>query len=278
MPDLSDLITVLVVTSPTASDPSTDALEETIRSTGGRDLSETRLIIGADGVRPEQRALTVAYEKKLDRISHGVEYYAEEIELRRLPAWGHQANVMRMLLAEVTTPLVLFLEHDTPLTPDVAIDWESAAECILSRELDLIRFLHESSPLTEHAHLFIDRTDEPQHFGTMPYLRTVQWSQRPHLAFTQWYRWIIDTYFAPSSRTMIEDVLAGVTTHYWRTYGVEGWARFKCGIYMDPEPTYQRSTHLDGRAGAPKYGMTFAYPGDSQPEGAPYATLARVFE
>ena len=84
MTDLADLITVLVCTSPTASDPSTDALEETIRSTAGPALCDARLLIGADGVRPEQRGLADAYERKLDRISRGVEFYSEEIELRRM--------------------------------------------------------------------------------------------------------------------------------------------------------------------------------------------------
>lgn len=275
--DLSDLITVLVVTSPTASDPSTATIEATIRSTACEELADARLLVGADGIRPEQRELTEPYEWKLDHIRNGVEFYSEEIELHRLPSWGHQANVMRMLLAEVTTPLVLFLEHDTPFTPNVPIDWNAAALTILEGELNLVRFLHESHILPDHAHLMLDAEPRLSRAG-LPHIRTAQWSQRPHLALTSWYRGLIDTYFAVSSRTMIEDCLYGPCFTAWRELGIAGWDKWKLGIYADPEPTMQRSEHLDGRAGGEKYGMTFAYPGDTWPRGAPAPTLGRVFE
>ena len=263
MPDLADLVTVLVVTSPTASDPSTTTIDETIASIP----NEFPIIIGLDGVRPEQRHLTADYHEKWMRLAVYENY--------GLPAWGHQANVMRALLLEVDTPLVLFMEGDTPLTPDVEIDWSACAETILSSELDLIRFLHESHILAEHEHLMIG---EPRRSKAgIPYVRTSQWSQRPHLARTDWYRNLIDTYFGHSSRTMIEDVLFGVVQYHWQTYGNAGLDRFKLGIYFDPEPTYQRSYHLDGRAGGEKYEMLFAYDGPT-PEGAPAPTLGRTFE
>lgn len=275
MADLADLISVVITTSPVAEDPDhmvhavVKSVTDSFRPVLGQGYYP-RLIIGADGVRPEQRALTDAYNERLKSYSG--------FDVLRLPAWGHQANVLRLLLAHVTTPLVLFLEHDTPLTPDVAIDWQTAAECILSRELDLIRFLHEAAPLAEHAHLFLDKTDRPQYFGTMPYLRTVQWSQRPHLAHTQWYRWLIETYYARSSRCFVEDAAYGIVMHHWNEYGMQGWEKFRLAVYSDPVPTFQRSYHLDGRGGEPKLGQVFACPGDTWPEGAPAPTLGRMFE
>lgn len=273
MTNLADLITVLVCTSPTASDPSTESIRATVNSARGRDLRSCKVLIGADGVRPAQRAMTDAYAAMLDGIR---EHAPGIVRVKRLPAWGHQANVLRMLLAEVTTPLVLFLEHDCPLTPDVEIDWVACAQTLLEGELHSIRFLHEAQPLPEHRHLFLDQEPVLSLAGT-PHMRTAQWSQRPHLARTDWYRWLIDTYFAPSSRTMVEDCLYGVVTYHWREYGVPGWEKFKLAIYADPEPTMQRSYHLDGRAGAPKYGMVYSYVGEP-PEGAPAPTLSRVFE
>lgn len=289
MTDLSELITCLITTSPTASDPSPDAIGETAASFRRFDAhANTRLLVGADGVRPEQRdemregwgePLSQRYAIKLDLASFEMAGHSRTVkaygpgEVLKLRSWGHQANVLRMLLAEVTTPLVLVLEHDTPLTADVEIDWQTAAECILSRELDSIRFLHESHILPDYQHLMLD--SESQYFATMPYIRTAQWSQRPHLAFTNWYRWIIDTYFAPSSRTMVEDVMHGVVTAAWQR---ESYGRFRLGIYSDPEPTMQRSYHLDGRAGGEKYEMCFAYPGDAWPAGAPAPTLGRKWE
>lgn len=279
MADLSDLITVLVVTSPTASDPSTETIDTTIASVRAFDeLTDSTVLIGCDGVRPEQRSLIDDYASKLLALNDG-EHIRLPYRLPRmlfLPQWGHQANVLRMLLAEVTTPLVLVMEGDTPLL-DAPIDWKGCTVAILGGELHSVRFLHESHVLDEHKHLYLDR--EPQPGRPIPYLRTAQWSQRPHLALTSWYRDLMETYFAPSSRVHPEDAMHGIVIYHWQTYGVgpEGWGKFKLGVYADPEPTMQRSTHLDGRGGAPKLGQVFSYPGPT-PEGAPAPTLSRVFE
>lgn len=268
MDDLSDLITVCVVTSPTASDPSTETIGATINSVHATGLGDCWCLVGADGIRPEQRGLTSAYRDKIASLADTI----DNRDVYELPAWGHQANVMRMLLTHVATPLVLFAEHDTPFTPNVKIDWEGCADTILTRELDSIRFLHESQIIPPHEHLMIANVQ-----GKVPYIRTVQWSQRPHLARTDWYRGLIDTYFGPSSRCFIEDVMYGVVSYHWQTYGHAGLDKFRLGIYSDPEPTMQRSYHLDGRAGDPKGGQVFAYAGET-PEGAPAPTLGRTFE
>lgn len=214
-----------------------------------------------------------AYDEKVARLHEG------GFTVLRLPQWGHQANVMRMLLERVTTPLILFVEHDTPFTSGAPIDWPGCAQTLIDGELDLIRFLHEAAPLPEHAHLFLELDPADANDGAtrrVPYVRTHQWSQRPHLARTDWYRHLISTYFAPSSRCFIEDCLYGVVNYAWREHGLAGWNRYKLAVYADPEPTWQRSYHLDGRAGDPKGGQVFAYPGDT-PEGAPAPTLSRVF-
>lgn len=277
MADLSDLITCLVVTSPTASDPSTETIDTTIASVAAHEeIERCGLRVGADGVRPEQRQLSLDYYAKLHAIG---ETYGHLV-VEELGSWGHQANVMRMLLENVETPLLLFCEHDTPLLPAATcpIDWQGCAETLIAGELDLIRFHHESRVIPEHEHLMLGGDDEDGATRRIPYLRTVQWSQRPHLARTDWYRNLIDTYFGPSSRCFIEDCLHGVVSYAWREHGLEGWNRYKLALYADMEPTMQRSYHLDGRAGDPKGGQVFAYAGDAWPEGAPAPTLGRVFE
>lgn len=265
----ASLITALVVTSPTPADPSLDTIDTTVRSVRAH-LPESPVLIACDGVRPSQRALEGPYREKLAAL----EIYAEQgpICVRRLERWGHQANVTRAALRTVETPLVLFVEHDAPLLP-CPIDWAGAAETVTSGELDVLRFLHESHILAEHRHMALEPA--PVVSRRVPYLRTYQWSQRPHLARTAWYRDLLETYFASSSRTMIEDVMHGVCDYWHRELGEVGWRKFKLGIYADPEPTMQRSDHLDGRAGGPKGPMTFAYPGGSVPDGAPQATRSR---
>lgn len=279
MTDLSDLITIAITTSPTASDPSIDTIRTTIESVlAFDDLSPCRLLVGCDGVRPEQRPMEDAYDEGLLRLSEYLDGLGGDLTaLVPLPHWGHQANVARALLEAVSTPLVFMLEGDTPLTPNVAIDWQAAALTIMEGDLHLVRFLHESHVLPEYAHLFIDREPIVSRAGLI-HQRTSQWSQRPHIADADWYRDLLATYFAESSRVHVEDTMYGVVSHHMRTYGEHGWDKFRLAIYADPEPTMQRSDHLDGRAGAEKLGQVFAYPGDSWPEGAPAPTLGRVFE
>lgn len=273
MTDLADLITVAVCTSPTASDPSTGTIDATIASVRAHEgFVDVWVFIGADGVRPEQRPLREAYAEK---VLHAGEYDTRG-GIFAMDQWGHQANVIRMLLDQIETPLVLMMEHDTPLTADVPIDWTACATSLLEGGLNSVRFLHESHVLPEHLSLFIDRESVIAESGLI-HQRTAQWSQRPHLARVDWYRDLIATYFARSSRTMVEDAMHGVVQYHYRTYGMHGWDRFKLAIYADPEPTMQRSYHLDGRAGGEKYQMLYSYDGET-PEGAPAPTLSRVFE
>lgn len=267
MSDLSELVTVLVTTSPCASDPGVQTLATTLESVLTHAVGGCRWVLGADGVRPQHRDLRDAYDEKITTIRdiHAV---------WQLPQWGHQANVLRGILGEVTTPLILFLEHDTPLLPE-PIDWQGCAETILSGELDSIRFHYHPAMRDDQKHLTIDPDPRPDR--RIPYLRTAQWSQRPHLARADWYREIMATYFGRSSRCFVEDVMAPVVANAFARDGMLGWSRFRLAIYADPEPTMQRSTHLDARAGADKLGQVFAYPGDLIPDGAPWPTLLTEF-
>ena len=77
------------------------------------------------------------------------------------------------------------------------------------------------------------------------FMRTVQWSQRPHLARTDQYRLWIDKFFPVTSNTMIEDRLHGIVAN-------ADWEEFKVAIYA-PKGSIQRSTHLDGRGVDSKY-------------------------
>jgi hypothetical protein len=110
-----------------------------------------------------------------------------------------------------------------------------------------------------------------------PYVQTIQWSQRPHIAHVPFYRDMIASYFSDDARTMIEDVMHGVVqacpldsdgNPYPKGIRLqEGWRRWRMAVYA-PEGDIKRSTHLDARADDPKYPMRFAYPGQ-RPDGAP---------
>ena len=261
-------ITVVVPSSPIPSHPSTEVIEETLASVTDRLRAE--IIVCFDGPRPE--------------LTHRADDYRESIQrfLWKARQWPHvtpivsrdhlhQGNLTRLALEHVRTPYLLFVEHDTPLVGEIPWDGLCAA---LETEANLIRLHHEASILAPHRHLMLDQS--AQMVGDVPLRRTAQWSQRPHLARTDFYRSMIETYFGRESRTMIEDVMHGVVDAAWRTRRVAGWADWKLWIYS-PDGDMKRSTHLDGRGADPKFDDRFVYAYDGDiPAGAPYPTALRV--
>lgn len=261
---LADQITVIVTTSPAPLHPSTAHIEETIASIRAQ-LPESEIILVADGVRPEQEDRRAAYDEYLARLLWLCNLRWSNVLPILQPEWGHQANAMRAGLAEVRTPLVLFVEHDTPLCGE--IDWEGCASVVRSGAVNVVRFHHETQVLDVHQYLMLDQ--EPHCYGDarviensavrielgVPLLRTVQWSQRPHLAPTLWYQDLLARHFSPESRTMIEDVMYGIVESAWQEHGEAGWEQWRLALYAPPLPL-KRSEHLDSRGDDPKYPMT----------------------
>lgn len=239
---MSSPITVLIPTSPVPSNPSTDMIDQTIASVRHW-LPEAEVILMCDGVRPEQEHRRTAYEEFLARVvrrwPHVLPMVHDEHQ--------HQANMTRSALELVRTPFVLFVEHDTPLVTAELIDWYAITEAIRSGEVDLVRLHHEAVIPTPHWRLMVG---SPDTVAGCPLLRTKQWSQRPHVASTAYYRRIITEHFPPTCSTMIEDRMHGIAQ-------VMPWGAHRLAIYA-PGGSYKRSLNLDGREDDPKYDMRFA--------------------
>lgn len=233
------MITVVTPVSPIPSHPDTRILDETIASVRHH-LPDAPICLMYDGVRPEQEHLREAYNEHIQRVSkslavHARENHTEAVE-HRFPQHLHQVGMLRKVIDDIDTPLMLFVEQDTPLYTSETIDWQACADLILTGQADVVRFYHESAPPKEHSHLMREHRDGFQ--------RTIQFSARPHLASTAYYRRILADHFTPEARTFTEDVMHGVC---------QSWPdEHKLWVYA-PEGTWLRSYHLDGRAGGPKY-------------------------
>lgn len=260
-----DMITVIVATSPTEAGHNRHTVD-TFASVR-RHLPRARVIIAADGVRPEQEHLREQYEGELFvwlwPPTPGVSVSA-------LDAWGHQALSVKAAVQHAKTPTLLFMEHDTPLT-DGEIPWRDAALAVMNGEMDVLRFHHEAQIHPEHRWLMVDL--EPRVVAGVPVMFTAQWSQRPHVANTGFYRWMLSRYFGRESRTMIEDTMHGVLQVAWMEHPDEFRATWPVAIYA-PDGTMVRHTHIDGRGDSPKWDMIYEYDGPV-PEGAPYPTSKR---
>ena len=160
-----------------------------------------------------------------------------------------QANKheIEQALAFVQTPLVFFVEHDTWPVGD--LPWGAIASAVESRAggLRMLRLHYDVQIHPSHEYLM--RDPGPVDCGGLPVRRTRQWSQRPHVARTDFYRGLMGEFFAPGDRTMIEDAIYG--------HGESGsWERFGLGIYA-PAGDMKRSATCDGRKADPKYAMTY---------------------
>lgn len=248
-PDPADLVTVVMPTSPVSAHPSTALLDETLRSVWAQ-LPGVEVVLMADGVRAEQAHYQAAYDEYLRRV---LWLATHQWRGRLLPLlFGehhHQAAMTAAALRLVRTPLVLFVEHDTPLVG--AIDWSAAVRAVDSGAVNLLRFHHEADVHPEHLHLHPDGATRVV-LGGCPAVRTMQWSQRPHLAGTDWYAEVLLSYFDSHERHMIEDRMHSVCEVAWRRDGEAGWDRWRLAVYA-PEGSMVRSTHTDGRQGDPKW-------------------------
>lgn len=235
----TDLITVLIPTSPTLSNPDFSHLEATVESVRER-LPDTRIILMLDGVRDEQQSFRQHYEEYQRRVLWLCNHHWNVVPLR-FETHHHQVAMTRRALEEVTTPFILFVEHDTPLWGD--IPWEQCYDELFSGRADVVRFYHEAVLQEQHWHLFRGRQGD--------FVRTVQWSQRPHISTTDYYRKMLTQHFSANAKSMIEDRLHGVVQD-------QGWDKNRITIYAPKGMAdIKRSGHLDARGSEPKHSMTF---------------------
>lgn len=242
---LREKVSVVMVTSPIHEHPNMDVFMETFNSIRSR-LPDVEIFVLCDGVRMEQEHYRGQYEEYVNRLL----WYARNEWRGVYPIvfdkHRHQANMVRDLfdMDLIKTPYLLFVEHDTPL--DGEIPWEKCLGFMKSGKADVVRFHHEAVVPDEHWHLYPEGR-EPIKWMSTPFLRTIQWSQRPHLAGVEFYKGIIKDNFSPLSSTMIEDTMHGVAQD----------PSFGGRIYVYyPPGNCRRSGHLDGRGEDPKFEMT----------------------
>lgn len=239
-------ITVVIPTSPIPSHPSLDVITQTVLSVRAQ-LPDAEIIITADQPRPELDHRADQYATYLQRLVWTANHTWRNVTVLVADEWRHQAGVAAAALDVVTTPLVLFVEHDTPL--EGVIPWRRLTEYVLGDDYRMIRLHYDASIHPEHEWLMVD--DEPVDDGSgVPIRRTLQWSQRPHLAGTDWYRRLLADHFPDTARTMIEDRMHGIVE-------TAPWDDWRLGIYQPADGSIKRSGHLDGRQGDDKYPMRF---------------------
>lgn len=240
------MITVVVPISPVKSHPDIDILTETVESVRHH-LPDAEILLCFDGVRPEHEYRRAAYEEATRRTLWAADHKWGNCVPFIFDQHMHQVGMTRAVLDQIRTPLLMFCEQDTPLTLD-SIEWYRITACIESGESNLVRLHHEAVIPSEHYHMIHSGHDDP-------FIRTSQWSQRPHVSSVAFYRRVMD-YFTPDAKSFIEDRMHGVVDEAFKRHRMIGWNQFRLHIYNPGGGNLKRSYHLDGRAGEPKLDET----------------------
>jgi hypothetical protein len=237
-------ITIILATSIIPAHPNTEMIDETIKSIRVH-FPENEIIMQIDGLRKEQTHRKPDYDEYKNRILWKCLHEYKNVLPIIFDKHSHQTTMMRNTIDEIQTPLMIYVEGDAPLTPDVPIDWERCIDLIEQKRANTIRFHHEATIPEPHNHLMLGLEDG--------FMKTSQWSQRPHLSTVKYYKDVILPFCKPIS--FIEDRFHGKVQDDifpYDSFIQEGWDTHKLWIYH-PEGNIKRSYHLDGRDGTRKF-------------------------
>ena len=237
-----DDVTIIIVTSIIPEHPSTRILEETMKSVRFH-FPENEIILQIDGLRDERLSRKDDYDDYKNRVLWKCLHEWKNVLPVVFSDFSHQTTMMRETIDLIKTPLLLYVEGDAPLVTDVDIDWQDCLDLIDSGKAKTVRFHFEAVIPKAHSHLMLGQRGQ--------FMKTCQWSQRPHLSLVSYYRSII---LPPlEERTFIEDKTHGLVQEDYIIFGVPGWNKHKLWIYNPEGGNIKRSYHLDGRDGTQKF-------------------------
>jgi len=233
---INSLITALITTSPSIKHPDTAIIEGTVASIRWH-LPESEILIACDGVRKEQENYRERYSEFVLRMENLCLTKWKNVRLIVQPDFLHQAQLIAKAVEQIKTPVLLFTEHDQELLP-IYFSFETYANFIAWGTINVVRFMLEDSIKSEWQSFMVGPVEDLE-FLT----KTLQWSQRTHLASTEYYRMMLAEHIKPADRCYLED----------RLYGqCDDWERHRLCIYT-PVPPMARIRHTDGRCGDVKF-------------------------
>lgn len=237
-------VTIIVATSVLPSHPDTAIIDETI-STIRVHFPNNEIILQMDGLREERLSRKVDYDEYKNRVLWKCLHEWKNVLPIIFDEHSHQTTMMKKTIDIINTSVILYVEGDAPITPDCEIDWQKCLDMIEYEKANTIRFHFEASIPEPHKHLMFGLEDG--------FIRTAQWSQRPHLSTVKYYRDIVLPF--SDDKSFIEDRLHGKIQDDilpYDEFDQAGWNQHKLWIYH-PEGNIKRSYHLDGRQGTQKF-------------------------
>ena len=227
-------ITIVIATSVLPSHPNTDIIDETIFTIRSH-FPNNEIILQMDGLREERLSRKLDYDEYKNKVLWKCMHEWKNVLPIIFDEHCHQTTMMKKTINIINTAAMLYVEGDAPITPDCDIDWQKCLDMLEYDKANTIRFHFEASIPDEHSYLMFGLEDG--------FMRTTQWSQRPHLSTVKYYRDFVLPF--SEEKTFIEDRFHGKVQD-------DGWDAHKLWIYH-PEGNIKRSYHLDGRQGTQKF-------------------------
>jgi len=237
-------ITIVIATSVIPSHPDTKIIDETI-STIRSHFPKNEIILQMDGLREERISRKLDYDEYKNRVLWKCLHEWDNVLPIIFDEHCHQTTMMKKTINIINTAAMLYVEGDAPITPDCEIDWQKCLDMLEYEKANTIRFHFETFIPKEHSHLMFGLEDG--------FMKTAQWSQRPHLSTVKYYKDVILPF--SDDKTFIEDRLHGKIQDDilpYDEFDQAGWNQHKLWIYH-PEGNIKRSYHLDGREGTQKF-------------------------
>jgi hypothetical protein len=237
-------VTIVVATSVLPSHPDTAIIDETI-STIRVHFPNNEIILQMDGLREERLSHKTNYDEYKNRVLWKCLHQWKNVLPIIFDEHSHQTTMMKKTIDIIDTAVILYVEGDAPITPDCEIDWQECLDMIEYEKANTIRFHFEASIPKPHKHLMFGLENG--------FMRTAQWSQRPHLSTVKYYKDVVLPF--SDDKTFIEDRFHGKVQDDilpYDEFDQAGWDKHKLWIYH-PEGNIKRSYHLDGRQGTQKF-------------------------
>ena len=237
-------VTIVVATSVLPSHPDTAIIDETI-STIRVHFPNNEIILQMDGLREERLSHKTNYDEYKNRVLWKCLHEWKNVLPIIFDDHSHQTTMMKKTIDIINTSVILYVEGDAPITPDCEIDWQKCLDMIECEKANTIRFHFEASIPKPHKHLMFGLENG--------FMRTAQWSQRPHLSTVKYYKDVVLPF--SDDKTFIEDRFHGKVQDDilpYDEFDQAGWDKHKLWIYH-PEGNIKRSYHLDGRQGTQKF-------------------------
>lgn len=237
-------VTIIIATSVLPSHPDTAIIEETI-STIRVHFPNNEIILQMDGLREERLPRKADYDEYKNKVLWKCLHEWKNVLPIIFDEHSHQTTMMKKTIDIINTAAMLYVEGDAPITPDCAIDWQKCLDMLEYEKANTVRFHFEASIPEPHKHLMFGLDNG--------FMKTAQWSQRPHLSTVKYYKDVVLPF--SEDKSFIEDRFHGKVQDDilpYNEFDQSGWDKHKLWIYH-PEGSIKRSYHLDGRQGTQKF-------------------------